>query len=193
MISVYRENGKCGLRCDGRVMLQPVFDEIGDFVGDYAIATLFDRNRMMTVQYVVKNDGRTAKAGIGNNVLSDYGMLKDGDILFDPFTGNRYGRLPDEAVTVEWLEFLRFGERYTPRFSGMEGVFFTEDCLTVRGKVFMQRGRRDDGTERAYLLYRDMQKRPFVFCGFNKAGEKELLDDGGRRFVMRRDGKIVAR
>ena len=53
MISVYRENGKCGLRCDGSVMLQPVFDEIGDFVGDYAIATLFDRNRMMTVQYVV--------------------------------------------------------------------------------------------------------------------------------------------
>ena len=33
MISVYRENGKCGLRCDGSVMLQPVFDEIGDFVG----------------------------------------------------------------------------------------------------------------------------------------------------------------
>ena len=40
MISVYRENGKCGLRRDGSVMLQPVFDEIGDFVGDYAIATL---------------------------------------------------------------------------------------------------------------------------------------------------------
>ena len=33
MISVYRENGKCGLRCDGSVMLQPVFDEIGVLVG----------------------------------------------------------------------------------------------------------------------------------------------------------------
>ena len=193
MVSVYKENGKWGLRCDGGVMLKAVFDEIGDFVGDYAMATLFDKNRMMTVQYVVKNDGRTAKAGIGNNVMAGFGMLEDGDGVFDPFTGNCYRGLPDDVVTVEWLEFLRFGEWYCPRFKGMEGVWFEKDRLVVRGKVFIQKGRLDNGTEKMFCLHRDYRNQPFVFCGFNKAGEKELVDDEGRKFVMKRDGKIVRR
>ena len=181
---IFEYNGKFGLRRGKTIMLIPMHDKIGPFVGGYAL---------VDERFFVSEYGETYTLNNMERACEKYegGFIhRQGGDYSDLIYAGSYRELPKEVIMFEgFIPLVRIGDLYCLRTKAKEIAFRKED-LWIKGNGFQRKNALNPN--QSIYMNRLTGEKVFVFVGFYPDGVKKIRDyEGGKYYRVEQGGVPV--